>query len=85
MTVAKYKIKGIIFDDYFYPSNDIDLDYYKNSKTEKSITEYRLDIVTSLIENVNKSIKKINSKVLFGVSPEENIDNNYNKNCCNYY
>lgn len=27
--VAKYKIKGIIFDDYFYPSNDIDLDYYK--------------------------------------------------------
>ena len=78
--VAKYKIKGIIFDDYFYPSNDIDLDYYKNSKTEKSITEYRLDIVTSLIENVNKSIKKINSKVLFGVSPEGNIDNNYNKN-----
>ena len=69
--VAKYKIKGIIFDDYFYPSNDIDLDYYKNSKTEKSITEYRLDIVTSLIENVNKSIQVTDN----GISPGSGIGN----------
>ena len=33
-----------------------------------------------MIYQVNKTIKKENKKVLLGISPEGNIDNNYNKN-----
>ena len=78
--VEKYDIKGVIFDDYFYPSKDIDLDSYKNENTSLSIDEYRLNKITDMIYRVNKTIKKKNKSVLFGISPEGNIDNNYNKN-----
>lgn len=78
--VKKYDVKGIIFDDYFYPSKDIDLDSYKKDNSSLSIEEYRLNKITDMIYQVNKTIKKENKKVLFGISPEGNIDNNYNKN-----
>lgn len=78
--VTNYKVKGIIFDDYFYPSKDIDLETYKNENSNLDIEEYRLNKITEMLYKVNKTIKKKNKKVLFGISPEGNIDNNYNKN-----
>lgn len=78
--VANYKVKGIIFDDYFYPSKDIDIDNYKKENSNLSIEEYRLNKITDMLYKVNKTIKNKNKKVLFGISPEGNIDNNYNKN-----
>lgn len=79
--VKKYDVDGIHFDDYFYPDKEIDLDSYNNyikNGGKKSIDEYRFDSVKELIKNVYSSIKKINNKVLFGISPEGNIDNCYN-------
>ena len=79
--VKKYDVDGIHFDDYFYPDKEIDLDSYNNyikNGGKKSIDEYRFDNVKELIKNVYSSIKKINNKVLFGISPEGNIDNCYN-------
>ena len=78
--VSKYDVKGIIFDDYFYPSKDIDLDTYKEENSNLSIEEYHLNKITDMLYKVNQTIKKKNKKILFGVSPEGNIDNNYNKN-----
>ena len=78
--VEKYDVKGIIFDDYFYPSKDIDLDNYKSENNNLTIDEYRLNKIIDMIYSVNKTIKKVNKNVLFGISPEGNIDNNYNKN-----
>lgn len=76
--VKKYDVDGIHFDDYFYPDKEIDLnsfnEYIKNGG-KKSINEYRLDNVKSLIKKVYSSIKKENKDVLFGISPEGNIDN----------
>lgn len=62
--VLKYKVDGILFDDYFYQSPNID--------------ENPLQVINNTIEKVHK--KCINKKVLFGISPDGNIDNNYNKN-----
>lgn len=79
--VKKYDVDGIHFDDYFYPDKEIDLDSYNNyikNGGKNSIDEYRFDNVKELIKNVYSSIKKINNKVLFGISPEGNIDNCYN-------
>lgn len=75
-----YDIDGLLFDDYFYPSKDIDSKNYKQylkNGGEKNLQEYHLGIVNDLIENVYKTIKKNNSKILFGISPDGNINNNY--------
>lgn len=80
--VKNYSVDGILFDDYFYPSNEIDIDSYNdyiNSGGEQDIKKYRYNIVLSLIKNVYKTIKNINDKVNFTISPEGNISNNYNK------
>lgn len=78
--VKNYEVDGIIFDDYFYPSKDIDINEYQHSNTTLSLEEYHLDIINSMVKKVNAKIKKINKNVLFGISPEGNIDNNYNSN-----
>ena len=76
-----YDIDGIHFDDYFYPSKDIDLDNYKkylDNGGSLSLEDYRYDKVLSLIKDVYWTMKSIKPKVLFGISPEGNINNNYN-------
>ena len=78
--VSKYKVDGILFDDYFYPNTECDrveyLEYLKNNK-EISFSEYHLMRVNVLIEKVYAVCRKYN--VLFGISPDANIENNYNK------
>lgn len=80
--VKNYSIAGLIFDDYFYPSNDIDiLNYTEYIKTNNiSLEEYHLDNVNRLIKSIHDSIKRINKNIKFGISPDGNIDNNYHKN-----
>ena len=60
--VLRYKVDGILFDDYFY---------------QKDIDENPEDVINNLVLKVHK--KCIKKKVLFGISPDGNIENNYNK------
>lgn len=79
--VLEYGIDGLLFDDYFYIDNNIDLkDYEEYIKNNDNITEqqYRLNIVNDLIKDVHKICKDKN--ISFGISPDGNIENNYNKN-----
>ncbi len=79
--VLNYDVDGILFDDYFYPDNNIDKkDYEEYMKNNEFIEEqdYRLNIVNKMIKRVYKTCKDKNIK--FGISPDGNIDNNYNKN-----
>lgn len=78
--IKKYDIDGIHLDDYFYPSNDIDIDNYNEYIKEKniSIEEYHLQMVNDLIIEIYKITKE--NHILFGISPEGNINNNYTKN-----
>ena len=81
--VKNYDIDGVHFDDYFYPDQVIDMkeyEEYKNNGGELSLSDYRLNNVSILIKEVYSAIKEINQKVLFGIAPEGNIDNNYNSN-----
>ena len=81
LEVLNYDVDGILFDDYFYPSNDIDIndynEYIKNNDYI-SIEDYHLNVINNMILKVHKLCKDKN--VLFGISPDGNIDNNYNKN-----
>ncbi|MBR5370007.1 MAG: family 10 glycosylhydrolase, partial [Bacilli bacterium] len=77
--VLNYKIDGVLFDDYFYPSDDIDTKDYENYLKENeyvSKEEYQLNIINKMIKRVHSECNK--KDVLFGVSPDGNIENNYN-------
>ena len=81
--IKNYQFKGILFDDYFYPNNNIDSEEYQeylNKNKEISESEYHLQTINNIIKKVYKSIKKENKSIEFGISPDGNIDNNYDKN-----
>lgn len=77
--VLEYKVDGILFDDYFYPNTNIDeKDYQEYIKNNDYVSpeNYRLDIINNMIKKVYKKCKK--KKIPFGISPDGNIENNYN-------
>lgn len=81
--VRKYKINGIHFDDYFYPTTDADFDRdtyaaYKASGGKLSLAAWRRENVNILVKDTYSAIKRIKSNVKFGISPQGNNDNNYN-------
>ena len=81
--VANYDVDGIHFDDYFYPDDTIDLDNYTeyvNSGGTLTLSDYRLNNISLLLKGVYDKIKSIKPNVLFGISPEGNINNNYESN-----
>ena len=82
--IKNYDVDGIHFDDYFYPkSSDIDYIEYNIAKDlDSSLTlqEFRLNVITSLIKETYDFIKDYDKSILFGISPDGNIDNNYNSN-----
>lgn len=78
--VKNYKVDGILFDDYFYPDNEIDMkDYNECLKDNEYISknEYNLNVVSQMIKKVHDVCEKYG--VDFGVSPDGNMENNYNK------
>lgn len=78
--VKNYDVDGIHLDDYFYPDTTIDLENYQPFENTISLTDYRLSNINKLVKDIYDKIKSINNKVLFGISPEGNIENNYNNN-----
>ncbi len=78
--VDNYKVDGILFDDYFYPNDEIDNVEYQEYKKSKNINlkDYHLMIINNMIKKVHT--KCMNRNIQFGVSPDANNDNNYNKN-----
>lgn len=81
--VQNYNVDGIHFDDYFYPGteNFIDEETYGNylvNGGELSLEDWRRENVNILVKQVYEAIKKIDSEVLFGISPQGSMNNNYN-------
>ncbi|MBQ3307105.1 MAG: family 10 glycosylhydrolase [Bacilli bacterium] len=78
--VLDYSIDGLLFDDYFYPSSDIDLEeyHYYTKNMSISLEDYHLMIINQMIKKVHEECQK--KKIRFGVSPEGNIENNYKNN-----
>ena len=82
--VEKYDVDGIHFDDYFYPTTDAGFDSasyqaYKNKGGSLSLAAWRRQNVNDLVKQVYTAVKQADGEVLFGISPQGNMDNNYNK------
>lgn len=73
-----YDIKGVIFDDYFYPDKTIDLKNYEKTDKKIPIEKYRINNVNKLLENSYNTVKSVNKNIKFGISPQGNIENNLN-------
>lgn len=81
--IAKnYDVDGIHFDDYFYPPDVGNQDeiaymaYLDTAVTPLSLEEWRTANISAMVSETYRAIKKANSKVVFGISPQGNIANN---------
>ncbi len=82
--VQNYDVDAIHLDDRFYPTDSeaFDKESYNNYLNIKDFENNKLDLykwrqsnINNLIFNIYKEIKSINSNILFGISPEGNINN----------
>lgn len=73
-----YEVDGIHIDDYFYPTVEESFDKQAFSQSETaSVSDFRMENTSLLVSEIYKTVKKVNSRVLFGISPQGNIQNNY--------
>ena len=76
--VNNYKVDGIHFDDYFYPTTDKSFDKSAfETSGEENLSEWRIENINKMVKLVYESIKQINKEVVFGISPQGNIENDY--------
>ncbi len=83
--VKNYDVDGIQFDDYFYPTKSKSFDkkeynsYVKSVGTGNAISlqNWRIANVNILVAETYSIIHKIKDNLVFGISPQGNINNNY--------
>lgn len=79
---ALYDVDGIHFDDYFYPTDDESIDanqyaaYVEGTEEPLPLHEWRTANINALIAAVYHRIKQTAPDVVFGISPQGNLDNN---------
>lgn len=69
---AKYDVKAVHIDDYFYPYeciSDPDEEAKAKARGFEKIGDFRRDNVNRLIEMISKKLKTLPKKVEFGISP----------------
>ena len=76
-----YDVDGIHFDDYFYPAEDPALDsaayesYTQGVEEPLALAEWRAANINAMVSQVYESIKAVKEDVVFGISPQGNIQN----------
>ena len=85
--IRKYDVDGIHIDDYFYPSTMTEWDKtfdsasyraYINGGGGLSLGDWRRENVSTLVRAIYSAVKAENPRVLFGISPQSSVYNNYN-------
>lgn len=82
--VQNYAVDGIHFDDYFYPTTDVAFDaasyaQYQTGGGTMSLADWRRENVNQLVRAVYAAVKETDPEVVFGISPQGNMENNYDK------
>ncbi len=82
--ITQYRVYGIHFDDYFYPTqaDSFDTDNYSeyknSSKDYLSLEDWRRENVNMLISSCYGLIKYTDKNIFFSISPAASLDNNFN-------
>ena len=77
--MENYNLDGIHIDDYFYPdtSEDFDREAFENSSAD-DLSQWRRENITNMVKSIFDPVKGRDERVLFGISPQGNINADYN-------
>lgn len=76
--LENYNIDGVHIDDYFYPSTDEEFDrdaFEKSGSTD--LVQWRTENVSRYVKAIYDKVKSFDKRLLFGISPQGNIDSDY--------
>lgn len=77
--LRNYNVDGIHIDDYFYPTTDTDFDKEAFEASGSSdLSQWRQDNINKMVKSLYDTVKSNNKRVKFGISPQGNINANYN-------
>lgn len=82
--LENYNVDGIHMDDYFYPTGvdnleENDTPYYNKVNPGIDINQWRRSSTSTMVKELYKISHDIKSNIEFGISPQANIKNNYDK------
>lgn len=83
--IDNYKVDGIHFDDYFYPTTDQAFDetvyalYQETTQKPLSLEDWRRANINALISGVYTAIKFKNKDIVFSISPSASVTENYDE------
>ena len=84
--VQNYAVDGVHFDDYFYPTTDPALDAAQfHAGGAGDLGAWRRQNVTSLVKAAHDAVKAADPTLRFGVSPQGNMDNDFNEQYSDIY
>lgn len=81
--VRNYDVDGVHIDDYFYPTTDKAFDKaaytrYAEGGGKLGLADWRRSNVEKLVKKIYAGVKSVNKNVMFGISPQSSVENNYN-------
>ncbi|MDE7290013.1 MAG: family 10 glycosylhydrolase, partial [Oscillospiraceae bacterium] len=79
--VSNYNVDGIQIDDYFYPTTAASFDKaaYSASGTSLSLSNWRMSNVNKMVKKLYNAVHNANDTVMFGISPQGSLENNYDE------
>ncbi|MFV0399960.1 MAG: glycoside hydrolase family 10 protein [Oscillospiraceae bacterium] len=82
--IQKYDVDGIHIDDYFYPTtaanfDQVEYDAYKAAGGTLSHASWRRSNVETLLKKIYAAVKAEDAKLVFGISPQSSVSNNYSQ------
>ena len=82
--ITNYAVDGVHFDDYFYPTTDAGFDRvqyesYRQAAGEDAmeLADWRRANIDSFISGVYRAVKAVDDSIVFGISPQANIQTNF--------
>ncbi len=76
--ISNYNVDGIHIDDYFYPTTDPEFDksaFEASGSTD--LSKWRMENCSRMVRSIYESVKSSDKDILFGISPQGNINANY--------
>lgn len=76
-----YDVDGIHIDDYFYPTTaeSFDGQAYIEASADISLADWRLENCSEMVKSIYEAVKSVDDDIIFGISPQGNVDNNYSQ------
>lgn len=76
--LERYDADGIHMDDYFYPTQDASFDAAAFAESGASdLSAWRRGNCNAMVQELYQAVKAADERLLFGISPQGNMDTNY--------